>query len=145
MNLVAAVRQGQFLAKEYRIRSPGAVLYTLLRDGKLSRATTEANEQYRNLVRHRVAQLVPAGGGYHELRLIEGPENREALEIALALVDQGTPSGIEVDESARRALQMDATYLESIVASGELRRREIVSLDEEQQLELDELLTVGGL
>jgi hypothetical protein len=145
MNLVAAVRQGQFLPKQFAIRSPGAVLYTLLRDGKLSRATTEANEQYRNLVRHRVAQLVPVGGSYAELRLIDTPENREALRIALSLVDEGAATGIEVDESARRALQMDQQYLESIVASGELRKREVVPMSEDQQLELDMVLSGGGI
>lgn len=142
--LVAAVRQGQFLAKQYRIRSPGAVLYTLSRDGKLGRATTEANEQYRNLVRHRVARLVPVGSGYAELHLIDTEENREALRIALALVDQGTAKGIEVDEQARQALQLDQEYLESLVAAGQLRKREVVALDEDQQLELDMILSGGG-
>lgn len=145
MNIVAAVRQGQFLSKQYRIHKPGAVLYTLLRDGRLGRATTEASEQYRNLVRHRVAQLVPTGGGFSELRLIETPENREALQIALALVDEGSATGVEVDEQARRALQMDQQYLESIVASGELRKREVVPLGEAEQLELDMVLSQGGM
>lgn len=144
MNMVAAVRQGQFLAKQYRIRSPGAVLYTLLRDGKLGRATTEAGEQYRNLVRHRVAQLVPTGGGYAELRLIDTRENREALSIALALVDEGAATGVEVDEQARQALQMDQQYLESILASGELRKRTVTPMNEDQQLELDMVLSLGG-
>lgn len=143
MNIVAAVRQGQFLAKQYPIRKPGAVLNVLLRDGKLGRATTEAGEQYQNLVRHRVAQLVRTGGGFSELRLIDTPENREALKIALALVDEGAATGVEVDEQARRALQMDQQYLESIVASGELRKREVVPMDEEQQLELDMVLSGG--
>lgn len=143
MAIVAAVRQGQFLAKHFVIRSPGAVLYTLLRDGKLGRATTEANEQYRNLVRHRVARLVNAGGNFAELHLIQTEENREALAIALSLVDQGSAAGIEVDDDARRALQQDQEYVESIVASAELRRREVVPLDEDTQLELDMLLSGG--
>ena len=82
MHLVAAVRQGQFLAKEYKIRRPGAVLYTLQRDGKLGKPTTETHEQYKNLVRHRVVQVVPTMNGFAELRLIETRENREALAIA---------------------------------------------------------------
>ncbi len=145
MNLVAAVRQGQFLAKQYPIKRPGAVLNVLLMNGRLSRATTEANEQYRNLVQNRVARLVPSGHGYAELHLIDTPENREALKIALALVDEGTATGVEVDEQARRALQQDQQYVESIVASGQLRKREVVQMDEQQQLELDMVLSVGGI
>lgn len=141
MALVAAVRQGQFLAKQYRIKSPGGVLYTLLRDGKLGRSTTEANEQYRNLVRHRIAQLIPTGGGFAELRLIDTKENREALRIALALVDEGSATGIEVDEAARQALTLDQPSIESIVASGKLRKRELVELDRDQQLEIDALIS----
>lgn len=143
MNLVAAVRQGQFLAKKYRIRSPGAVLYTLQRDGRLGRATTEATEQYQNLVRHRVARLVPKGNGFAELELIDTPENHEALRIALELVDAGAATGVEIDEEARRALQMDQQYLESLAGSAELRRREVVALSPDEQYELDMVLTGG--
>lgn len=145
MNLVAAVRQGQFLPKKYAIQRPGAVLYVLLRDGRLARGTTEANEQYRNLVQNRVARLVPSGHGYAELHLIDTPENREALKIALALVDEGAATGVEVDEQARHALQQDQQYLESIVASGQLRKREVVPMNEDQQLELDMVLSRGGV
>jgi hypothetical protein len=137
MNLVAAVRQGQFLAKNFPIHSPGAVLYVLQRDKKLRRATTEAGAQYRQLVRNRVARLVPVGTGYEELHLIDTEENREALRIALELVDAGAATGVEVDEEARRALQMDHQYLGSIVASGKLRAREVVPMGEEEQYELD--------
>lgn len=141
MAMVAAVRQGQFLAKKYRIKSPGAVLYILQRDGKLSRSTTEAGEQYRNLVRYRIARLVPTGSGFFELRLIDTPENREALKIALALVDEGSASGVEVDEYARRALTLDQDYLESLIGSAHMRQREIIPMNEDEQLELDALLS----
>ena len=137
MAIVAAVRQGQFLPKRYAIREPGAVLYTLKRDLKLSRATTEAAHQYQNLVHIRVAQLIDVGHGYKELHVIETEENREALNIAYDLVNAGMASGIEVDEEARQALQQDQTYVESLVAAGKLQKAKKISITEDQQQQLD--------
>jgi hypothetical protein len=139
MAIVAAVRQGQLLAKQYRIHRPGAVIYVLRRDRKLGKATTEASQQYQQLVHLRIAQLIDVGNGFRELRVIDTPENLEALDIAQALVDGGTPSGTEVDDAARMALQKDHAYVESLVASGELQKRGNVGLSPEQQLELETL------
>ena len=143
MAIVAAVRQGQLLAKQYAIRSPGAVLYTLSTKLKLGKATTEATEQYRNLVHLRIGSLVPVGNGYSEFRIIDTEENREALSIAYQLVEDGIPQGMEIDEAARRALQQPQEYVEAMIASAELRQREVISLGKEQQLELDILLSGG--
>ena len=137
MAIVAAVRQGQFLPKMYAIREPGAVLYTLKRDLKLSRATTEAANQYKNLVHLRVAQLTDVGNGYKELRIIDTEENREALNIAYDLVNAGIASGIEVDEEARQALQQDQTYIESLVATRTLQKTKKVPLTVQQQQEVE--------
>ncbi len=63
MAIVAAVRQGQFLPRQYAIRSPGAVLYTLKSNLKLGKATTEATQQCRKLVHLRVARLIDVGNG----------------------------------------------------------------------------------
>jgi hypothetical protein len=139
MVIVAAVRQGQFLPRRYAIRSPGAVLYKLNENMKLGKATTEATQQYRKLVHLRVARLVDVGGGFSELHIINTPENREALSIAYHLVDAGVAAGTEVDESARNALQQDHSYVESLVASGELQRRHQVPITQEQQLEMENL------
>ena len=137
MAIVAAVRQGQFLPARYAIRSPGAVLYTLRNDLKLKRATTEAAQQYKNLVYLRVARLNDAGHGYKQLEIIDTEENKEALAIAYDLVNAGTASGIEVDEEARRALQEDQLYVESLISSGELQKSKQVSLSQEQKQELE--------
>lgn len=144
MAIVAAVRQGQFLSKQYPIHKPGAVLNVLLRDGKLGKATTEAAAQYRNLVRHRVAQLVDVGNGFSELRLVDTQDNREALRTALNLVDGGGATGLEVDDAARHALTQDQAYVESMVAACELRKRSVLPPDEDEQLQLDMLLLGGG-
>lgn len=137
MAIVAAVRQGQFLPKTFAIREPGAVLYKLRSDLKLSKATTEAAQQYKNLVHLRVAQLIDVGNGYKQLQIINTTENCEALDIAYQLVNAGAAKGIEVDADARRALQQDQTYIESLISSGKLQKTKKVPITEEQQLQLD--------
>jgi hypothetical protein len=136
MAIVAAIRQGQFLPRRYAIRSPGAVIYTLRRDLKLAKATTEAAQQYKELVHLRVARLIDVGHGYSELRIIDTPENREALDIAYSLIESGVPTGVEVDEEARSALQQDQSFVESLVASGKLQRRGTLPLTPAQKDEI---------
>lgn len=144
MAIVAAVRQGQLLPKRFAIRDPGAVLFTLKTELGLGRATTEAREQYRNLVHLRIGKLIPAGGGFFEFRIVDTPENREALDIAYDLVVGGEFSGWQVDEEARSALQQDQQYVESLIAGAEIRRREAIKLDPQAVEELDLLLLRAG-
>lgn len=137
MAVVAAVRQGQYLPKQFAVRNPAAVIGKLKHHGKLGRATTEAGEQYKNLLHLRIARLVPAGSGFAELHVIETPENQEALDIAYQLVTSGAVSGIEVDEDARRALQQDQHYVESLIASAKLRESTKAPLSEEAAHQLE--------
>lgn len=137
MAIVSAVRQGQFLPNRYAIRSPGAILYTLRSDLKLKRATTEAAQQYKNLVHLRIATLSDAGSGFKQLHIIDTEENKEALDIAYGLVNAGVAKGIEVDEDARKAIQQDQSFVESLVSTGKLRNTRKVSITEGQQQELD--------
>ena len=139
MAIVAAVRQGQYLSKEYAIRFPAALINALRTNMKLGKSSSEANQQYKQLVYMRVAHLIPTGGNRSELRIIDTPENREALEMAYQLVRSGVSSGAEVDDDARRALQKPHSYVESMVASGELMKRGVVELSQDQQLVMDDL------
>jgi len=139
MAVVAAVRQGQFLPQAYAIKNPSAIIAALKDRLKLG-ATTEATQQYRELVHLRVGRLIPIGSGYSEFQIIDTEENKEALTIAQQLVTTGTVKGMEVDDDARKALQESQEYVESIIASSQLRERKPVKLDEGQQLELDNLL-----
>ena len=133
-----AIRQGQFLPREFAIRSPGAVLNTLRDNLKLKSATTEAAEQYKNLVYLRIATLIDVGHGFKRLEIIDTQENREALDIAYDLVNAGTASGIEVDEDARRALQAGYSYTESLISSGDLKKNVKVKLSQGQNREIEE-------
>lgn len=137
MAIVAAVRQGQYLPRSYPVRDPAAIIGKLRHHGKLGRATTEAREQYKNLQHLRIARLVPAGNGYAELHVIESRENSEALDIAYQLVSSGVASGIEVDEEARRALQQEQLYIESLISSAKLKEATKAPLSEEHAYQLE--------
>jgi len=69
--------------------------------------------------------------------IIDTQDNREALHIAYDLVNSGTSGGTEIDEEARELLQKDQSYIESQIASGELKKKERVPISQKQQMELD--------
>lgn len=139
MGLVAAIRKGQLLPEQYRIKSPTAILGAL-RDRKFIRTNSEAPHQYRNLVSLRVGKLVDTGGGRSQLELIDTPENLRAIDEALSLVKTGQMSQSSVDESARIALSQDETYVQSVVSSTNFRSSSKLVLKPDEQHEVDQLL-----
>lgn len=140
MAVIASLRQGQLLPERFAIRSPQAVLNALRTNLRLGRATTEATQQYSQLVHMRVARLAPSGSGYATLEIVDTPENREALEIADTLLSTASARGLEVDDEARRALQKDLKYVESLVSASKLRERELMPLSQPMQEEIDLML-----
>lgn len=139
MGLVAAVRKGQLLPEQYKIRSPAALLGAL-RDRKYIATNSEAPHQYRNLVNLRVGKLVNTSGDKFELQLIETPENMRAINEAISLVKTGQMSQSSVDEGARIALSQDETYVQSVVSASKFRVSEKLVLLPEDQHEVDQLL-----
>lgn len=140
--VVSAVRQGQLLPNRFRIRSPGAVLYKLKSELELA-PTSDYAEQYRNLVDYRIAQLAPLPNGYRQLKIIDTPENREALSIAYSLVQGDTPPDLGVDSEAQKAMSGSQEYVDSLVSARVLRERETVTLSEEKKFEYEQLLLEG--
>lgn len=136
MALVSSVRQGQYLAKEYRIRSPYALISSF-KDKKYLNPNSEAIDQYRNVVHMGVARLDRSSNGRATLRLIDTPENVEAVNMALSLVATGRAAGLEVDDEAKMALEKDQAYAESIVATNRLRARAKAPLSPELQEQLE--------
>lgn len=143
MALVSAVRQGQYLPKKYAIRSPYAILNKLKNSHSIG-ASTEAYEQYRQLTFLKVGKLVPTTSSWYRFELVDTPENHEALDLAIDLVDIGQGQGLEIDEEARFAITEDQTYIESIISASKLRNKGKVDLSEEHQAELDDLFLSGG-
>jgi hypothetical protein len=121
MALAAAVRKGQLLPEEYRIRNPQALLY-VLGDRKWIKANTEAAHQYKNLAVLGLGRLESAGGGFYRFRLIDVPENLEAVDVAKKLLLGEEPQDMELDNRARLLLTEDETYVKSHLVSADLRR-----------------------
>ena len=142
--LVSCVRQGQFLADQYRIKWPVTLLRALKTKGYIN-ANTEALEQYKMLTVNRVGFLEDAGDGWYRFRLHDIEENVQALDTAISILSSGTINGLEVNKDARLALQKDQSYIESIISSHKLREKENVTLSEEHQLEIDTLLLEGSI
>jgi hypothetical protein len=143
MAIVAAIRQGQLLPNRYRIRSPGAVLYKLKSELQLA-PTSDYAEQYQNLVYLRLAYLEKQDRGFVQLKIIDTPENREALKIAYDLVSDGETSNLSVDPEVTKAFAGDQAYVESLIGSKNMREKETITLSEDNQLQL-ELLLIGGV
>jgi hypothetical protein len=142
MALVAAVRQGQLLPRKFAIRYPRALLEAL-RDRKSLRANSEAVEQYRELAILQVGHLV-RDGSFHRFELIDRPENREALDVAIRLLE-GTDPLPAVNEEVSLAFQQGEVYLESLVGRQRLVQQPAVPLGSEVKREIDDFFLRGAI
>ncbi|WAC12410.1 hypothetical protein [Dyadobacter pollutisoli] len=142
MAIVASVRQGQFLAKQFRIYSPVALLKALKRNGYL-KSTSETFEQYHQLAVIKVGKMVKVSGDRYQFHLVSSEENTAALDLAISLIDTGNIVNMEINDNAILALQKDQTYIESIISSNNLRTHATIALDEETMQEFDNILLTG--
>ncbi|MCO6691710.1 hypothetical protein [Pseudomonas asiatica] len=140
--IVSAVRQGELLPNKYCIRNPGALLYKLMTDLEL-RPTSDYAEQYQNLVFLRIAKLEKLNNGWHQLKVIDTPENRESLRIAYQLVQGEKITDLAIDKDAIAAMTGSQSYVESLVSAKILRERETIKLSAETQNEISDLLLEG--
>lgn len=143
MALVASVRQGQLLSKKYPILWPDKILRALKRDGWL-KSTSETYAQYHQLAIMKVGRLEKVIGDRYKFIIIPSEENLRALDLAIKLVEEGKLADMEINEEAKIALQKDQTYIESIIASNGLRKRETIKLSEDAKEEFDNLLIKGS-
>jgi hypothetical protein len=67
-------------------------------------------------------------------------ENVEALSLAIDLLRTGELSNLEVNQDARIALSKDEKYIQSIVSSAELKKREKVTLSEDAAAQYEQLM-----
>jgi hypothetical protein len=140
MALAAAVRKGQLHPEAIRIRSPQALL-SVLEERKWIRANTEAAHQYKNLTVLGVGRLESVGGDWYRFRLIDVPENVEAVRLAKRLLLGEQPTDMEVDRNARLMLTHDETYVRSHLASATLRSAiQKPVLSRKAKLEIDQYM-----
>lgn len=140
MAVLSCVRQGQHYAR-WNIRAPRLVINALLKDGSL-RPTTEAREQYRTLVIKKIARLDPPGAAWQRVVLIDVPENRKALTVALELLGNTEPlTDRGVVQSSRDLIFSDKDYAEYLRGYGLLRTRRVVPKTPiEQQMATEALI-----
>lgn len=139
MALVSCVRKGQLLAEQYRIKMPVRILEAL-RDKGFIGSNSEAAHQYKNLVFLKVGSLIPIAGGRHQFRLNKTEENIAALNLAISLLRTGELANLDVNQEARLALSNDEKYIQSILSSAELKKREQVALDDKAAHEFEQLM-----
>lgn len=139
MALVSCVRKGQLLADEYKIHSPIAILRSLKNKGYIG-SNSEAENQYRNLVFLKVGSLRKTSSTRCQFVLNEQPENREALNLAINLLETGELSNMDVKAEARLALSKDEKYIQSIISSAELSKRKQVSISSEASEQFEQLI-----
>lgn len=139
MALVACVRKGQLLADAYRIKYPVAILRALKDRGYL-RASSEASSQYRNLVDLRVGHLKHVGGEKYQFHLIKTEENNAALDLSISLLQTGELRDLEVNQEAKIALSKDETYIQSLISSAELKKRESLGDSREAAEQFEQLI-----
>ncbi|HHW33384.1 MAG TPA: hypothetical protein GXX24_04465 [Paracoccus solventivorans] len=139
MALISAVRKGQLLPDAYRIRSPIRILESLRNTGYL-RSNSEARDQYHNLVVLRVAHLKQTAHDRWQLHLNRTEENETALKLAIQLLRSGTMADMEVDQEARIALSKDEEYIQSLISSAELKKRQKQMTDIQAAHEFEQLI-----
>jgi hypothetical protein len=141
MALVAAARQGQLLPARIRIRSP-LLLLKSLKEKKFLNANTEAIEQYRQLALLKVGTLEAKGSGWAIFRLIDRPENLEALDLAIAMVSEGEPQ-LTSNEEVVLALRQGENYVDSLIGRKAIVKEASIAVDEESLDLIDGLLLRG--
>ena len=143
MALISAVRKGQLLPEQFRIRSPQLILEKL-RDRGYVGSNSEARAQYQNLVVLRVAHLKEVVVGRWQLHLNRTEENVAALNLAISLLRTGSLAGMEVNNEARIALSKGEEYIQSLISASELKKRQKQVKDEQAAYEFEQLLFKFG-
>ena len=139
MALISTVRKGQLLADRYPIKKPIYILRAL-RDRGYLRANSEARNQYGNLEVLKVAMLKPVGPNRWQLHLHKIPENENALNLAINLLETGELTGMETDQHTRIALTGNEEYIQSLISARELKKRERELKNPEAEHEFDQLM-----
>ncbi|MDR2216551.1 MAG: hypothetical protein LBE59_12040 [Nevskiaceae bacterium] len=139
MAFISAVRKGQLLPDAYRINSPVHILESLRERGFLG-SNSEARDQYHNLVVLRVAHLKQTVSNRWQLHLNRTEENEAALNLAIQLLRSGTMANMEVDQEARIALSKGEEYIQSLISSAELKKRQKQVTDAQAAYEFEQLI-----
>jgi hypothetical protein len=113
-------------------------LLQALRERGWLQANSEAVEQYRKLAFNRLGRLVKEIGDRYRFELIDTPENKEAVALAIQIL-RGDEPAPTVDENAVLAFKEGHAYVDSLVGRQWLVKQEKIPLDPERKREIDDL------
>ncbi|SFF68070.1 hypothetical protein SAMN05518865_103124 [Duganella sp. CF458] len=139
MALVASVRKGQLLPDSYKIKWPVSILRSLRDKGYLG-SNSDAAAQYGNLCVMRVGYLKETQPGRWQFYLHRTEENIAALTLAIQLLETGELANMELNQEARLALSKDERYIQSVISSAEMRRREKKKVDAQAAHEFEQMI-----
>jgi hypothetical protein len=112
VQILACVRYGEHRAVATRIQNPGAVLRRLADPSHkfTIAAHSEHRRQYQTLFRLQIVDFIPSGS-WVKVRLIDTPDNRQAVKLALELLEYGEQvSDRGLNDAARQYLTAGERY-----------------------------------
>jgi hypothetical protein len=140
MACISCVRQGEHFG-QWNIKWPRAIINALLNHGEL-KPTTIAKEQYKPMCIRGIVKLQNVRNNWWKPVLVDTPENKRALSLALEMLGGGevlTERGYDSDSV--RAIYSDSDYTEAIRGYGNIiRRKKIPKPRGEYDAEIDRLL-----
>lgn len=107
--VVSCLRYGQGFAAGTRIRSPLAVLNTLIDRKKFGKAHPDLGTQYGILTDKLIGTVEPEGIGFN-FHIHDTDENMRALRLAYELLETGESVGAKLDPDAQKALLTPQGY-----------------------------------
>jgi hypothetical protein len=113
---IACVRCGENYGGASAIHSPKAILRALLDASRQYRLRPHSSHrrQYRLLRRLQVVRYIPAGS-WVSVQLIDSEDNKEAIRLAIDLLEYGEPVRERgVDEDAQKLIKAEGLYVPPI-------------------------------
>lgn len=113
---IACVRCGENYGGASAIQSPKAILRALLDASRKYRLRPHSSHQrqYRLLRRLQVVRYIPSGS-WVSVQLIDSEDNKEAIRLAIDLLEYGEPVRERgVDDDARKLIKAEGLYVPPI-------------------------------
>ncbi|MCA9806003.1 MAG: hypothetical protein KC777_28740 [Cyanobacteria bacterium HKST-UBA02] len=109
--IVSCVRYGQHYASVNKILSPIAIVKKLISDKQFGKGHPDLLEQYALLASKFIGKAFRDTNGYWNFRVDDTPDNMQALQVALEMLESGDPISAKLDKDVHAALSSSTEYL----------------------------------
>lgn len=109
--ILASVRYGQNFAAGRPIKYPRAILQQLKDNKKFRRGHPDLRTQYSLLVEKLIGKSVEESSNRWNFEIIDTPENMQALDVAIDMLEMGESPTVQINLEARKALLGTRSYL----------------------------------